>query len=53
VDLTIPYTFYPIALPHWIAWGLFLAAVAGGLAVGIVRGRERGGMSGFWAGVVG
>lgn len=23
MDLTIPYTFYPIALPHWIAWVLF------------------------------
>lgn len=53
MDLTIPYTFYPIALPHWIAWALFLTAVAGGLAVGIVRGTARGAMSGFWAGVVG
>ena len=53
MDLTIPYTFYPIALPHWIAWALFLTAVAGGIAVGIVRGTARGAMSGFWAGVVG
>ena len=53
MDLTIPYTFYPIALQHWIAWALFLTAVAGGIAVGIVRGTARGAMSGFWAGVVG
>jgi hypothetical protein len=24
MDLTVPYTFYPLALPHWIAWTLFL-----------------------------
>jgi hypothetical protein len=29
MDLTIPYTFYPLALPHWIAWLLFLLAMAG------------------------
>lgn len=28
MDLTIPYTFYPIALPHWIAWALFVTVVA-------------------------
>ncbi|MGH7535679.1 MAG: hypothetical protein ACREMG_08850 [Gemmatimonadales bacterium] len=28
MDLTIPYTFYPTALPGWISWMLFLAALA-------------------------
>ena len=27
MDLTVPYTFYPTALPHWIAWMLFLLAM--------------------------
>jgi hypothetical protein len=53
VDLTIPYTFYPIALPHWIAWTLFLVAVLGGAAVGVLRGRRRGWPSGLFAGLVG
>jgi hypothetical protein len=31
MDLTVPYTFYPLALPHWIAWTLFaLAMLCGG-----------------------
>jgi hypothetical protein len=42
MDLTIPYTFYPLALPHWIAWILFSIAMLGGAAVGVVRGRKRG-----------
>jgi hypothetical protein len=42
VDLTIPYTFYPVALPHWIAWVLFLIAIAGGAIAGITRGRAGG-----------
>jgi hypothetical protein len=53
MDLTVPYTFYPIALPHWIAWTLFLLAMLGGAAVGMVRGRGRGRLSGILAGVVG
>ena len=42
MDLTIPYTFYPLALPHWIAWVLFLLAVLGGLAIGAARGFRPG-----------
>ncbi len=38
MDLRIPYTFYPLVLPHWVAWALFRAA-AGGLAVGHARAR--------------
>jgi hypothetical protein len=30
MDLTIPYTFYPTAMPGWIAWVLFLMATLGG-----------------------
>jgi hypothetical protein len=41
MDLTIPYTFYPLALPHWIAWTLFLLAMLVGVAVGMARGRGR------------
>ena len=41
MDLRIPYTFYPLVLPHWVAWALFLAAVAGGLTVGHIRARAR------------
>jgi len=33
MDLTIPYTFYPTALPHWLAWVLFSLAVGGSLVV--------------------
>jgi hypothetical protein len=42
MDLTIPYTFYPLALPHWIAWALFSIATGSGAAVGLVRARTRG-----------
>ncbi|HZI80559.1 MAG TPA: hypothetical protein VFD69_13650 [Vicinamibacterales bacterium] len=42
MDLTIPYTFYPLVLPHWIAWALFSTATLGGAAVGVVAGRRRG-----------
>ena len=51
MDLTIPYTFYPIALPHWIAWTLFLLAMLGGAAVGVARGRGRGSLSGVLTGL--
>jgi hypothetical protein len=53
MDLTVPYTFYPIALPHWIAWTLFLAAIVGGAAAGVARGRAQGLGSGVRAGVIG
>jgi hypothetical protein len=42
MDLTIPYTFFPLALPHWIAWTLFLFAMLGGAAVGMALGRRDG-----------
>ncbi len=44
MDLTIPYTFYPSALPHWLAWVLFSAAILGGGVAGTVRARD-----GRWA----
>jgi hypothetical protein len=53
MDLTIPYTFYPLALPHWIAWLLFLLAMAGGVTTGILKGRGRGWRSGLGAGSIG
>jgi len=53
MDLTIPYTFYPMALPHSIAWTLFLVALAGGMAAGLVRGRTRGWLSGLGAALIG
>ena len=52
MTLTIPYTFYPTALPHWIAWALFVSALAGGVAVAITRGQKRGWVSGAVAGFV-
>jgi hypothetical protein len=36
MDLRLPYTFYPIALPHWIAWTLFLSAIVAGAGIGVV-----------------
>jgi hypothetical protein len=53
MDLTIPYTFYPIALPHWIAWTLFLLAMSGGATVGTVAASGRGWRSGILTGVLG
>lgn len=53
MDLTIPYTFYPLALPGWVAWLLFLTAVLGGAGIGILRGRRWGWMSGVAAGAGG
>ena len=52
MDLTIPYTFYPTALPHWIAWLLFTLAMLGALAAGVVRGRTRGWVGGIVAGLL-
>jgi len=42
VDLTIPYTFYPTALPGWISWALFLTVLAGGGGAGLAVGWRRG-----------
>jgi hypothetical protein len=53
MDLTVPYTFYAIALPHWIGWTLFLLSMLGGGAIGIMRGRGRGWLSGILTGVLG
>ena len=47
MDLTVPYTFYPIVLPHWIAWMLFLWAMLCGAAVGVARGLRRGWFGGL------
>ena len=51
MDLRIPYTFYPSALPAWIAWALFLAVALGGIGIGVARGRRRGWPSGLGVGV--
>lgn len=42
MDLTIPYTFYPVALPHWIAWTLFILAILGGGATGFSKQSRYG-----------
>ena len=52
MDLTVPYTFYPTALPHWIAWTLFIVVAAGGVTAGVIRIRSRGWLSGVLVGVV-
>jgi hypothetical protein len=53
MDLTVPYTFYPLALPHGIAWALFSFAILCGAAVGVTRGLSRGWVRGIGAGVFG
>ena len=53
MDLTIPYTFYPSAPPHWIAWTLLGLAVLGGPASGVARGLHRGWLRGLRARVLG
>jgi threonine/homoserine/homoserine lactone efflux protein len=53
MDLRLPYTFYPIALPHWIAWTLFLSAIAAGAGFGVVQILRRGWPRGLRAGVLG
>ena len=50
MDLMIPYTFYPRALPHWVAWTLFLIAMAGGIGAGFAHGRGRGRLGGLGVG---
>jgi hypothetical protein len=47
MDLTVPYTFYPFGLPHWIAWTLFLLALLCGAAVAVVHVLRRG----WWRGL--
>jgi len=48
MDLTIPYAFYPSALPHGLAWGLFGIAVLGALAISfaVARGKR------LWVGLL-
>ena len=41
MDLTIPYTFYPPALPHGVAWGLFALAVLSAFATSFVVARVK------------
>jgi hypothetical protein len=41
MDLTIPYTFYPSSLPHWLAWNLFGAALLGALTASVVVARVK------------
>jgi hypothetical protein len=53
MDLTIPYTFYPIALPHWIAWSLFAFALLCGVTIGVAKTRKEDWLSGVRAGLVG
>lgn len=53
MDLSIPYTFYPVALPHWIAWILFVLALLGGAALGMMGGLERGWVRGALTGMLG
>jgi hypothetical protein len=50
MDLKIPYTFYPIALPHWIAWVLFSAVLLGTVATGVLGARRGGWARGVGAG---
>jgi hypothetical protein len=52
MDLTVPYTLYPLALPHWIAWTLFALAMLCGGAFGVVRGLGRGWLRGVRAGLL-
>lgn len=52
MDLTVPYTFYPTALPHWIAWTLFVLAIAGGVTAAVVRTRQHGWVNGLLVGIV-
>ena len=48
MDLTIPYTFYPTALPHWLAWNLFGVALLGALTAAVVVARVKR----LWVGVL-
>ena len=48
MDFTIPYTFYPSALPHWLAWSLFGIALLGALAASVVVAKVKR----LWVGVL-
>jgi hypothetical protein len=50
MDLAIPYTFYPIALPHWIAWTFFGGVLLGAVATGLLSARRGGWASGLRVG---
>ena len=52
MDLPIPYNIYPVALPHWIAWTLFLTVIAGTVIATVIRGRTWGWVRGVGAGVI-
>jgi hypothetical protein len=53
MDLRIPYTFYPIALPHWIAWTLFTLAILGGGAIGLSQQPQSGWLRSARAAIIG
>ena len=36
MELTIPYTLYPYALPHWLAWVLFSLSIGGSFIVSVM-----------------
>ena len=52
MDLTIPYTFYPLALPHWIAWTLFTLAIVSGGAMGLSQRSRYGWLRAAGAAIV-
>jgi hypothetical protein len=52
MDLTIPYTFYPVALPHSIAWALFSVALALGGVWGLTKGQREGLRQGVLSGLI-
>ncbi|MGB6045294.1 MAG: hypothetical protein WBF93_19210 [Pirellulales bacterium] len=51
MDLSIPYTFYPSALPASLAWVLFLTALFGAGGIGLLLGRKRNTAVGFLAAI--
>ena len=46
------YAFYPVALPHWIAWVLFSLALAAAACLGLVRGRQGRWGRGLWTSLI-
>ena len=51
MDLSIPYTFYPSALPASLVWVLFLAALLCAFNIGLLLGRMRNTVVGFLAAI--